>query len=200
MHEPEPGQEFKPKSYPPACTPSQVPATATFEAHEPGVNDFMSGGVLTPPTRRRHQHPRRSTIASDDTTVASSTSIFRTVKTMPFKILSLHDLHTLDLFDAHFPTHFFPANFTTTILGVCRAVEDAAHVLQAEKTGRFTWDEAMVGALAKRGGYLPGDKKVEYVEDMVPLWGEEERDCFDGEYWGMVASQGTVWEEIGNVD
>lgn len=193
-HEPDSEQESKSTPSPETSTPSQ--ATVTFEEHDPGVNDFMSGCVLSPSPR----HRRRSfSTASDDATVASS-DIFLAVHSMPFKILSLKDLPELDLFDRRFPSEVFPVSFTTTILGVCRAVEDARHVMQSEDTGRLTWDDALVGALAKRGGYFPEEKDVEYVEDMVPLVEEEEADCFDGEYWGMIANQGTIWRATGMAD
>ena len=114
---------------------------------------------------------------------------------MPFKIVSKNDLRALNIFEHRFPENIIGDDFKITYLGIQRAVEDAEETLLCNNAYGLTYDEILVGQLARRAGTFFGFKKVDYVEDMIPVVGEGD-DGFDEEYWAMVRSKGSFWQGL----
>lgn len=57
------------------------------------------------------------------------------------------------------------------------------------------FDAVLLKEIWRRAGWFEKERGVNYAEEMTPVVGYGE-EGFDGEYWGLVWSQGTVWAEI----
>ena len=186
--------EFKRKA-PPSPRAQQTRAWAAWEAHRPGVNDFMSGSIVSSTTARHRCASRSHALRiTDDQTVAWF-DLDAAVKAMPFKVVSKADLTALNIFEDYFPDDVIGDDFQITYLGIQRSVEDAEDAMSCENTEGWSYDEILVGELARRAGMFGGYEKVEYVEDLVPVIGEADAN-FDAEYWTMVWDQGAIWDEL----
>ena len=185
--------EFKRKAPPSPRAKSRV--EATWEAHQPGVNDFMFGGIAASATSS-HRYVSRSHALriTNDQTVAWF-SLDAAVQAMPFKIVSTVDLRALNVFEDGFPEDIIGDDFHITYLGIQHAIEDAENAMRCENEEEWSFEEILVGQLARRAGLFPGFEKVHYVEDMVPII-EEEDENYDEEYWVMVWSQGAIWDQL----
>ena len=183
------------KKAPPSLRAKQSRVGATWGAHHPGVNDYMSGSLVSSATAP-HRCASRSHLLriTDDQTVAWF-GLDVAVEAMPFKIVSTVDLRALNIFEDPFPDDIIGDDFQTTYLGIQRAIEDAEDAMRYENHGELSYDEILVGELAWRAGLFPGVEKVEYVENMVPIIGEGDGN-FDEEYWVMVWGQGAIWDQL----
>lgn len=183
-----------PKSSAQSSSSSPKSSRSTIELHIPGVNDIMTGGMGTSSYADAEPNPLPASIDNSeyDATVGPF-AINEAVTTMPFKILSQHDMAELDLFEGNLPA-VLDDDVKITILGLQRAT-DEAHGLMDTNAGTEEWDEILMGTMMKRLGRFSDEdeRDVQYVDDLVPVAIEDG----DEEYWALVNSQGKVWEELG---
>lgn len=186
--------EFKRRAAP-SPRAQQTRVGAAWEAHQPGVNDFMSGSIVSSTTASHRCASRSHALRiTDDQTVAWF-DLDAALKAMPFKVVSKVDLTALNIFEDHFPDDVIRDDFQITYLGIQRSIEDAEEAMRCENAEGWSYDEILVGELARRAGIFAGYEKVEYVEDMIPIIGEAD-EKFDVEYWAMVWNRGVIWDEL----
>ena len=155
----------------------------------------MSGGIGSAYNSSHGCNSRLRTLENTDDQNVAWFDLDAAVRAMPFKVVSTLDLRALNIFQDSFPEDSIGVKFHITYLGIRRAIEDAEDTVRCENEENLSYDAILLRELARRAAIFLGIKKVEYVEDMVPVIGQGD-EGFDELYWSMVRSQASFWEGL----
>jgi hypothetical protein len=168
------------------------------EQHQPGVNDLMTGAV-NPALQVRRTAEELAHITRDDDTATLCKFDFRYLnKFMPYRLFSLREIATLNIFHALDNIERLPAGFHTTTLGLKKVWLE----IWKGQTHAMYDDELLLTELVKVGG-VPRQQYgsevgygVVYPEDLVPCSSESEWDNEHRIYWKLLGDlERTGWEQ-----